>query len=140
MEKLKTILLVDDSNSSNQYNRVLLEEMGVAENIVLKNSGEAALDFLKGEDTEGIPPQPELILLDIAMPQMDGFMFMDEYSKLPSDVTNSMQIVISILSDFLDVENFEKSKIYKPIGLLEQIKKPIDKEDVINIMEECFDQ
>jgi len=50
MKKLETILLIDDSNLSNQYNRVLLEDMGIVEHIVLKSNAESALEFLKGKE------------------------------------------------------------------------------------------
>ena len=139
MKKLETILLIDDSNSSNQYNRVLLEEMGIVEHIVLKSNAESALEFLKGKDTEGRLPKPNLILLDISMPQMDGFMFLDEYEQLPKEVTNNQQIVLFILSDFLEEDDLEKSKNYKPIGVVEQIKKPMNKEGIMNLMEMYFD-
>jgi CheY-like chemotaxis protein len=139
MKKLETILLIDDSNSSNQYNRVLLKEMGIVEHIVVKSNAEAALEFLRGKDTEGRLPKPDLILLDIAMPQMDGFMFLDEYAKLSKEITNNQQIVVFILSDFLDEDDFEKSKKYKAIGVVEQIKKPMNKEGIINLMQVYFD-
>jgi len=138
MEKLKNILLIDDSISSNQYNRILIEELDIAENIVLINSAEQALEYLRGGEEE-IYPKPSLILLDIAMPQMDGFMFLEEYAKLPDEATNNWETVLAIVSDHLDVENFEKSKQFKTLGVLEHIKKPMDKEDIANLLEECFD-
>ena len=61
MEKLKNILLIDDSISSNQYNRILIEELDIAENIVLINSAEQALEYLRGGEEE-IYPKPSLIL------------------------------------------------------------------------------
>lgn len=138
MEKFKNVLLIDDSISSNQYNRILIEELDIAENIVLKNSADQALQYLGGGEQANYP-KPNLILLDLAMPQMDGFMFLDEYAKLPVEATNNWKIVLAIVSDFLDQENFEKSKQFKSLGVLEHIKKPLDKEDIVNLLEEYFD-
>lgn len=139
MRRLKNILLIDDSISSSQFHRVLLEEVGVGEEIVIKNKVEAALAYLKGEETNQIPPQPDLIFLDLAMPQMDGFGFLEEYITLPYEVTNSFSTIIVVVSDFLDAESFERCKKYKNFGLLEHIRKPMDKEDLHTILTECFE-
>lgn len=139
MELLNEILLIDDSNSSNQYNKVVLEEMNISKKITIKNSAQSALDYLKGKDTNNILPIPKLILLDLIMPQMDGFNFMDKYIELDAEMTNGFQTVVCVLSDYLDAENFEETKKYKTYGLVEHIRKPIDKEDIENLIEEHLD-
>ena len=138
MEKFKNVLLIDDSISSNQYNRILINELGIAENIILVNNADQALEYLLGGEDANYP-KPNLILLDIAMPQMDGFMFLEEYAKLPVEATNNWKTVVVIVSDHLDADNFEKSKQFKTIGVLEHIKKPLEKEDIINLIEEHFE-
>ncbi|MFT6167534.1 MAG: CheY-like chemotaxis protein [Vicingaceae bacterium] len=138
MEKFKNVLLIDDSISSNQYNRILINELDIADNIFLANSADQALEYLLGGE-EANYPKPNLILLDIAMPQMDGFMFLEEYAKLPAEATNNWKTVIAIVSDNLDANNFEKSKQFKTIGVLEHIKKPLDNKDIVNLIEEHFE-
>ena len=138
MKKFKNVLLIDDSISSNQYNRILISELDIAENIVLVNSADQALGYLQ-EKQNGSYPTPNLILLDIAMPQMDGFMFLEEYAKLPPEATNNWSSVLAIVSDHLDGDNFEKAKQFKKVGVLEHIKKHLDKEDIVNLIEEHFE-
>jgi hypothetical protein len=58
---------------------------------------------------------------------------------LPKEVTNNQQIVVFISSNFLEEDDLEKSKIYKPIGLVEQIKKPVNKQFIMNLIEIYFD-
>lgn len=65
------ILLVDDNEADNIYHEIMLRRAGYAGAVVVCESGEAALDYLRSH-----PDQlPELILLDINMPGMDGFEF-----------------------------------------------------------------
>jgi len=66
-------------------------------------------------------------------------MFLDEYEQLPKYITNNQQIVLFILSDFLDKDDFEKSKNYKPTSVVEQIKKPMNQEGIMNLMEMYFE-
>lgn len=139
MRKINKILLIDDSRSSSEYNKVVLKEMAIADEIIIKNNADSALNYLKGLETSGEFPKPELILLDIMMPQMDGFMFMDKYIQLENEATNDFEILIAVVSDFLDSDNFEKSKNYKNYGLVDHIRKPLEKEDIINLIEDHLD-
>jgi CheY-like chemotaxis protein len=140
MIKLKKILLVDDSKASNLINYELLLEMGVAEEIVLKNDGMSALSYIKGEETEGVPPLPDLILLDIEMPKMNGFEFLQAFEKLDPKYTNNFQIVISMLSNHLQIDNFQRAKEFKLSGVFDHIRKPVNREDIENLLYENFDE
>lgn len=68
-----TILLVDNDDITNYYNRVILEDDNFAENIVEQYSSEEAIEYLKNEDN----PIPDIIILDINMPIMNGWDFLD---------------------------------------------------------------
>jgi len=135
MSKLKRILLVEDSVVTAQATKKLLSSMEAAEIVDICTGGEEAIAYLKGGDN-GEFPHPDLILLDINMPGMDGFEFMEEYIKLDKKVTKSFELHICLLSGhILEGENYEKSKGYKPFGLFEQVVKPMDEEDVEELLE-----
>ena len=65
--------------------------------------------------------------------------YIDKYAELDEEVTNKFETVLVILSNHLDYKNFTKSKNYKLFGVLNHFKKPLDQEDLTNILEEHFE-
>ena len=88
---LNTIMLIDDNQADNMIHRRILQKMNVAKNIVDFLHAEDALVFLKSPDGKDI----DLIFLDINMPQMNGFEFLDEFKKLNND-SNELPAVIML--------------------------------------------
>ncbi len=93
MRKLNCILLVDDDNDCNYLHKRILMKTRCAERIEVVNDGEQALHFLKTA-VNGLYPCPDLILLDINMPGMNGWEFLEEYEKLDSNVRARMVLVM----------------------------------------------
>jgi CheY-like chemotaxis protein len=81
MPYFKSILLVDDDEATNFYHRIMLEEWDAAENIYVCTHGAMALDFINNHPTFRFE-QPSLILLDINMPVMNGFEFLEQYAHV----------------------------------------------------------
>jgi CheY-like chemotaxis protein len=126
--KLKKILLIDDDDTVNFISKKLIEKSGFAETIVAKNSGREALDYLFPNSTDNA--LPELIFVDINMPEMDGWSFVEELSSLFSDLSKTKIILLTSLinpSDLDRVANIPAifSLKEKPISLamLEKIQK-----------------
>ncbi|WP_299434506.1 response regulator [uncultured Aquimarina sp.] len=87
MKKLK-FLLVDDSPSTNFFNKVIIEKNSISEEIQIAKNGEEALRFLNSFYI------PDLILLDINMPIMDGWEFLEELQKLQGRCKDVMVILM----------------------------------------------
>ena len=136
MSKLKKVILVDDSEATNILNKKILENMDIANEILVFSEGQSLLNYLKSEEQES--QFPELILLDIEMPKMGGFDFLEEYIDLSEKRNLSYEPIIAIVSDHLDYDNFSKSKLFKTYGVLEHIRKPMDKQDIQDLLEEHF--
>lgn len=105
----KKILLVDDSEIDNFIHQTLLKKTDVPLDIHTETSAQEALDYLK---TIGDRPNdfPDILFLDIRMPQMDGFEFMEEYRQLPKACRQ--KCTVYMLSSSLDPMDLERSKNY----------------------------
>src|SRR5215212_7007965 len=95
------VMVIDDSHIDRYVASYNIKRHFFAEEIILKDSAKSALEYLKMSiDTPENLPQ--FIFLDIRMPEMDGFQFLEEYEKLPETVKK--KCIIMMLSSSLDSE------------------------------------
>lgn len=100
-------------------------------NIMPFTDGAEAMSFFnKNIDNYNI--LPDVIFLDVNMPVMDGYKFMDEYIKLVSKATK--KITVYILSSSVDLVDFEKTKKIKEVS--DYIVKPIGDNQLTKILAE----
>lgn len=113
----KTCLLIDDNYIDNFVTRRLLESSNFAQDIIVLQSPEDAIDALR--DGEIIP---DIIFLDLRMPLMDGFEFLQEYDQL---AINKDNIKVFVLSASLDPVDMNKSLSNK--NIIQFVHKPLTK-------------
>ena len=126
-KKFKSILLIDDNAADNRYNQIILEEMNIVDKIEVAENGLEALKMLENSDH----PQPELILLDINMPKMNGWEFLEAYKKLDREEKNKK--IVMILTTSMNPE--DKNKADQSLGVSEFNIKPLTPEMLKNILE-----
>jgi CheY-like chemotaxis protein len=91
-KKLNCILLVDDDHEDCYFHQLVINKMNITNSIKTAANGLEALEFLKTADEE----IPELIFLDINMPRMNGWEFLEEYKHL--DIKRKARITILMLT------------------------------------------
>lgn len=132
MKKLKSVLLVDDDSINNFINERLIKKMDLTEEVNISLNGKEALEYLKKRSEEG-KPSPELILLDINMPVMDGFEFLEAFQKLEIPDKNSIIIVMLTTStNPSDTERLENT------GVEGYINKPLTEQKLRDVLEKHF--
>lgn len=140
MRKLNCILLIDDSDATNQYNKEMLEMMNLATHIEIKENGKDALDYIMSNNSnvkENVTyPHPELILLDIDMPIMNGFEFLEEHNKLDAKYKSEAGVIIAMLTQNFSIDTYHKSK--DEFKVKDFINKPLDVDDLDSIWDEFF--
>jgi len=90
---VKRILLVDDDRVTNLMHRRQIARGDFAEAVDVATDGQAALSYIENRKSRG-ERQPELVLLDVNMPRMNGFEFLAAYADLPSGVRQCQTIVM----------------------------------------------
>lgn len=107
--------------------------MGITDNIHMCYSGEDALSYLKSE-LDGNHPQPTLIFLDINMPGMNGWEFIEAYEKL--EVAQQGEIILTMLSNSIDERDRMKANGFKTVQ--GYYSKPLSEEYLTEIIEKHF--
>ena len=94
MQKLSSILLVDDDDTTNFLNESLLRALQVADQFVVARNGLEALALLENQCVAPTASCPALILLDVNMPAMNGMEFLEAYQRLPREHQEAIIIVV----------------------------------------------
>lgn len=132
MQKLGSILLVEDDNITNFINKRLISKLEVAEDIRVATNGAEAISFIRKRLSSN-DSCPELIFLDINMPVMDGFEFLQEFKRLQFEQKEN--VVIVVLTTSTNQNDIEK---LKNSGNTDFINKPLTKEKIQTIVEKNF--
>jgi CheY-like chemotaxis protein len=130
--------LIDDDTPTNYLHQEIIGELECTEHVQIAETGSEALAYLtcKGQYIANGDnyPRPDLIFLDINMPGMDGWEFLQEYKKLHADQQGRM--VIIMLTTSLHPEDEHKAKTSGEVSGF--ITKPLTKEMLEAILQQHF--
>ncbi|WP_347375028.1 response regulator [Aequorivita sp. Q41] len=135
MKNLYSICVIDDDKIYQYTVSKILKANELAKNILVFSDGEEALDFFI-ENQNAKENLPDIILLDINMPIMDGFQFMDEYVKLKPNIEKDIEIFM--VSSSVDASDVELSNRITEIS--DYIVKPIKSDEVISLVSTFHDK
>lgn len=113
---MSCILFIDDDEPTNFLNKIIAEQSGYTDRVEIFQSGQEALDYLSGPF-----PSPDLIFLDINMPAMDGWEFLDRYRALPR--MDKAEIVLVMLTTSLNPDDEIKTRDMQEVAGFEN--KPL---------------
>src|SRR4029078_3759762 len=126
--KYDFVMLIDDNPMENLVHRKLMDAHGFANKIQAFETALESLDFLKTASKDELP---NVIFLDIIMPGMDGFQFLDEFGKLSEEIQKTCKIILlSSFDSFKELNRANKSKLVKKF-----LNKPLTAEmlNVVNV-------
>lgn len=121
---ISKVLLVDDDPAMNYVNEFFLKHYKYCENIVIEQYPEDALEKMKHWALESPDELPQLVLLDLNMPVMNGYQLAEAFaSELPPEILNRISIYILSSSDIakelqlIRTLSFVKGCLAKPIQI-----------------------
>ncbi|WP_031526582.1 response regulator [Dyadobacter crusticola] len=130
MNKVNKLWVVDDDEIYRFAIKIIINRAGIAEETSYFNNGQAAIDAFV--ENLGDPGQlPDLILLDLNMPVLDGWQFLDAVSKLLPSLPKKVNIFL--VSSSNDEEDFEKARSLREVQDL--IVKPLTIKSLQEIMQ-----
>jgi CheY-like chemotaxis protein len=129
-KNINCVMLIDDNQDDAFLHEREINKANLANVIIVKNSGEEALEYLKTEEE----PHSDLIFLDINMPGMSGWDFLKKYKQLDKELQS--QAIIVMLSSSGDPKNIAKAKTWSFVS--DYITKPLTKEALTGIAAKYF--
>lgn len=131
-------MIIDDDEPTNFISSLIIDEAGCSNHLEVVDSGNKALQYLKNAvastDTAGQFIMPDLIFLDINMPRMNGWEFLQEYSKL-SFLPLSQPVIIMMTTSYNPEDRIKADKIREVAGYE---NKPLTLEIIDTVLEKYF--
>ncbi len=130
-EKINCIALVDDDEVTNFLNKRLVESTGLFNHVLTFGNGKEILDYMMEENEI----EPNVILLDINMPIMNGFEFLERHKELPT--SNKADVIIAMLTtSLLDKDKAKAEKL----DITEYVEKPLSNDKLKQLLERHIDK
>ncbi|MDO6471223.1 response regulator [Maribacter sp. 1_MG-2023] len=129
MNKVQTCCIIDDDPIFVYGTKRIITEVDFATSILVYSNGQEALDGLK-KLCMAREPLPDVIFLDLNMPILNGWEFLDEFKNCKSK--RSKKIIIYIISSSVDPRDLERVKNYEQVDTY--ILKPITPDDLAKIL------
>lgn len=133
-KKLNSILLVDDDEATNFIHQMVIEDHGIScDNVVTKLDGAEALSYLTTANENGEKPNPDIIFLDINMPRLDGWGFLEKYQEECEGEPSKIIVMLTTSLNKYDKERAEETSL-----ISEFRNKPLDGEILDEILTKYF--
>ena len=133
MQKLDCIILVDDDEVTNYVHESVIEDAGVTKEVLVAEDGQRALNLLQ-ELKAKEAPYPNLIFLDINMPVMNGFEFLDAYQQMKGQF--KQPVIIVMLTSSLNTQDVARAQA---AGAADFLDKPLTADKLNNVLGKYFD-
>ena len=129
MKKINTFCIIDDDDIYQFTTSLLLKKSDLVNKIIVFSNGLKAINFLKDE-MGNIENIPDVLFLDINMPVMDGWEFLEEYLLIRSMMPKT--VVIYMVSSSVDEKDVLKAK---SISVLSgYLVKPISSQNIVEVI------
>lgn len=134
MSAFQHVFLIDDDSISNFITERLIVRENLTEHIATFNTAEDALNHLDKIIKTAVIAFPVLILLDLNMPGMNGWDFLEEYQNFPESFTSNCALyMLSSAVDAKDIVHARSNSLVEDF-----LSKPLTEEDIAILRERHF--
>jgi len=126
--EVATASIIDDDQIYQLVMKRTLEQSGMVKSILQFYDGEQAINFFK--DNQSVDALPQLILLDINMPYMNGWQFLDEFAKI--DFRHEYKLSIFVVTSSSTKEDMNRARQYSLVT--GYYVKPVTKDQFMSMM------
>lgn len=129
MVKINRVCIIDDDPIFVYGTKRLMKEVDFSDTVIVYENGQDGIDGLN-EMTNNGEDLPSVIFLDLNMPIMNGWEFLEDFVKIPNH--KRKKVAIYIISSSVDLRDLERIKNYKVVN--NYILKPLSPEDLQNVL------
>ncbi|TXC76196.1 response regulator [Luteibaculum oceani] len=135
-DKLGSILLIDDDPASNFLNGTIIKKVGITAHIQVAAKAQDALDYISktGMFQGASHDKPDLIFVDINMPRMNGWEFIEQFKRLPKNLTEGSVVVMLTTSD----NPQDRQRAAEQPEIQAFISKPLSKSKLSGLVSKYF--
>ena len=125
-------MLVDDDGVTNYVHESIIEDADVAKDVIIAENGRQALEMVQQKAAQS-NDCPGLIFLDINMPVMNGFEFLEAYQQMEKKFTQP--IIIVMLTSSLNPKDIQRAN---QAGVTEFLDKPLTADKLQEVINKYF--
>lgn len=129
MKKINTFCIIDDDDIYQFTTSVLLKKTDLVNKIILFSNGLKAINFFK-EELGNIENIPDILFLDVNMPVMDGWEFLEEYLLIKPMIPKT--VIIYMVSSSVDEKDVLKAKSISTLS--GYLVKPISSKNILEVI------
>ncbi len=130
-QNIESVCIIDDDNIYINLVSKIIELKGLSESILVFNNGKEALDFFQESIYNDIQVEvPQVIFLDINMPIMDGWEFLNEFSKIKNEISDVIDLYV--VSSSINSKDIERAKSIDVVS--DYLAKPIKLNDFVRVL------
>ena len=128
-KKLKCIMLIDDNPNDNFFHDRIIKKTDCTETVAIRETAQEALESLRRKEV-----LPELIFLDVNMPGMTGWEFLEEFNKL--EIRSECRVVVVMLTSSTNADDMNRAS---GMDLVADYQiKPLTKPKLLEVLEKHF--
>ena len=129
-ENTRTVCVIDDDAVFQMIMRVKIQKKQLARQFLTFDNGASAIDFFRKEENRNTGTLPDVIFLDINMPVMNGWQFIESFAKIAPQLPKL--VTIYMLSSSIDDRDIERARNLPEIS--DFISKPIPDDQLQHLL------